>query len=74
MGKLRKSLSEQIRQAIRASGMTQYRICKEIGIKQPSMTRFMNGQAWLSMQTLDKIADLLDLNITFPQPAVDEGR
>lgn len=67
MGKNRVSLSEQIRQAILASGMSRYRICQEIGITQPTMTRFINGQAWFSMPTLDKIADLLDLNITTAQ-------
>ena len=64
MAKSRVQLSEQIRRAIAGSGMTRYRICKEIGITQPTMTRFMNGQAWLSMPTLDKIADLLNLKIT----------
>jgi transcriptional regulator with XRE-family HTH domain len=56
-------MSQQIREAILSSEMSRYRICQEIGITQPTMTRFMNGQAWLSMPTLDKIADLLDLNI-----------
>jgi hypothetical protein len=27
------------------------------------MTRFMHGKAWLSMPTLDKLADLLNLDI-----------
>ena len=63
MKKKRVSLSEQIRRAIRDCGLTRYRICKDIGITQPNMTRFMQGKAWLSMQTLDKIADLLDLNV-----------
>ena len=56
-------MSEQIRRAIRASEFTCYRICKEIGIGQASMTRFMNGQASLAMPTLDKLAELLDLQI-----------
>ena len=61
--KRRIPFSEQIRQAIIASGITRYRICKEIGITQPTMTRFMHGKAWLSMPTLDKLADLLNLDI-----------
>jgi transcriptional regulator with XRE-family HTH domain len=63
MANNRVSLSEQIRRAIRGSGLSRYRICKEIGITQPNMTRFMHGTAGLSMQTLDKIAGLLDLNV-----------
>lgn len=67
MSKKRIQLSEQIRRAILTSGLTRYRICKEIGITQPSMTRFIQGQAWLSMPTLDKIADLLEIDIATPK-------
>jgi transcriptional regulator with XRE-family HTH domain len=68
MAKRRLPLSEQIRRAIRQSGMTRYRICKVIGLTQPSMTRFMAGTASLSLETIDKIAKLLDLNIVARRP------
>jgi transcriptional regulator with XRE-family HTH domain len=68
MAKKRIPLSEQIRRAIRSSGMTRYRICKEIGLTQPSMTRFMADVASLSLDTIDKIAELLDLNIVAGKP------
>jgi transcriptional regulator with XRE-family HTH domain len=68
MAKKRIPLSEQIRRAIRGSGMTRYRICKEIGLTQPSMTRFMADTASLSLATIDKIAELLDLNIVAGKP------
>jgi transcriptional regulator with XRE-family HTH domain len=73
MATKRISMSEQIRRAIRDSGMTRYRICQEIGITQPSMTRFMQGKAWLSMPTLDKIAELLDLDIVAGKRSKKKG-
>jgi hypothetical protein len=68
MAKKRTPLSEQIRRAIRGCGMTRYRICKEIGLTQPSMTRFMADAASLSLDTIDKIAELLELNIVAGKP------
>jgi hypothetical protein len=74
MAKRRLPLSEQIRRAIRDSRMTRYRFCLEIGLTQPSMTRFMAGTASLSMDTIDKIAKLLDLNIVVGKPRPPKSR
>jgi transcriptional regulator with XRE-family HTH domain len=64
MAKKRDKLSNQIRRAVKVSGLSRYRICKEVGILQSVMSRFMSGQGMLSMERLDDLADLLDLNIT----------
>ena len=58
------SLSDQVRVAVDASGMSRYRICKEADIGQAAMSRFMSGQGGLSMKALDRLAVVLDLNIT----------
>ena len=63
MGKKRLNLSDQIRQAVDASGLSRYRICKELGIAESTISRFMTGQGGLSMEYLDAVATLLDLNI-----------
>jgi transcriptional regulator with XRE-family HTH domain len=55
--------SDEIRKAVDASGLTRYRICKEIGIAQSLMSRFMAGKSWLGQGTLDALAKLLDLHI-----------
>jgi transcriptional regulator with XRE-family HTH domain len=60
----RAKLSDEIRLAIDASGMSRYRVCKEIGLPESTLSRFMSGQGGLAVKTLDKIADLLDLHIT----------
>ena len=57
------TLSDQFRNAIDASNLSRYRICKEIGIAEATMSRFMNRKGSLSMATLDRLADLLGLVI-----------
>ena len=69
MAKKRTKLSDQVRRAVDESGLSRYRICKLIEISQPTMSRFMSGQCGLTMKNLDKLADLLGLNITVGQPA-----
>jgi transcriptional regulator with XRE-family HTH domain len=59
----RVKLSEQIRRAVDASGVSRYRICKVLGIAESTMSRFMTGQGGLSMVNLDALADLLDFDI-----------
>ncbi len=63
MGSPRLKLSDQIRQAVDASGLSRYRISKELDIAESTMSRFMSGQGGLSMENLDALADLLELDI-----------
>jgi ribosome-binding protein aMBF1 (putative translation factor) len=58
-----KRFSDQIRDAVEASGMSRYRICAEIRISQSAMSRFMHRQGGLSMDVLDRLAELLGLRI-----------
>ena len=60
----RTPLSEQIRQAVKASGQSQYAICQATGIDKATMSRFVAGIRGLPMNTLDRLADHLNLNIT----------
>jgi len=54
---------EQIREAIRASDKTRYRLSKETGIAQSQLSRLMTGQEGLSYENLEKLADALGLVI-----------
>ena len=58
-----KTFSDQIRHAVDASGLSRYRICKEIDITESTMSRFMNGKGGLSMTSLDRLAALLGLAV-----------
>lgn len=57
-------MSDQIRQAVNESCMSRYEICKRIGLDQAVMSRFMCGEAGLGMKTLDKLAELLELEVS----------
>jgi ribosome-binding protein aMBF1 (putative translation factor) len=56
--------SDQIRAAVDVSGMSRYCICKRIGLPESSMSRFMSGKSGLSLETLDRLAELLKLTVT----------
>ncbi len=59
-----KTLTDQIRDAVKASKLSHYRLCKETGIDKASMSKFMSGQRdGLSMEALNKLAALLKLRI-----------
>ena len=64
MAKKPTKLSDEVREAVDASGMSRYAICKELSILQSSFSRFMNRKGGLTMASLDALASLLDLHIT----------
>ena len=68
MAKRRLILSDQVRRAVDDSEMSRYRICKELDLAEATMSRFMSGEGGLSMNTLDALAELLNLNITTGKP------
>lgn len=68
MGRKRVPLSDQVRKAVMASGLSRYRISKELGIAESTMSRFISGQGGLSMEYLDALAELLNLNIVAGSP------
>jgi hypothetical protein len=59
----RTRFSDEIRAAVARSGLSRYAICKTLGIPQSSMSRFMSGENWLGQDTLDDLAELLDLHV-----------
>ena len=69
----RSKLSDEVRRAIDASGMSRYRICKELGMDQATMSRFMNGKSGLLLEDLDALAALLDLHVITGKPRRKKG-
>lgn len=63
MATTRLSLSDQIRRAVKACGMSQYRICQEIDLHKSVLSRFMAGHCGLSVGTLDRLGKLLGLQV-----------
>lgn len=68
-------LIESIRAAIEASGETRYRIAKDTGIAESQLSRLMNGERGLSVDTLERLADYLGLRIVIePKSKTTKGR
>ncbi len=65
MGKSMKQagVSEQLRTAVDASGKSRYRICKDLGISETTMSRFMAGQRGLSLRLVDRLCAYLGLEL-----------
>lgn len=57
-----KGFSQQLRDAIEASGITRYQICKGTGIDQGNLSRFMNGGG-MSVESIDQLFAFLNLTI-----------
>jgi transcriptional regulator with XRE-family HTH domain len=64
-GMVRKRLrfSDELRRAVDACGLSRYRICRELGIAESTLSRFMSGERGLTMKCLDRLAALLDLHV-----------
>ena len=60
-------LSDPIRRAIDGSGMSRYAVCKAIRLSQSTMSRFMHATGGLSVQMLDRIGEVLGLEIVAQQ-------
>ena len=66
--------SDQLRRIVRDCGMSRYRICKEIGLDQAQMSRFVSGRGGLSMESLDRLWGLLKLKIVSDEGTVKHGK
>ena len=64
------SLTDQLRQLIEDAEISRYQLWQQTGIDQAVLSKFVNGKGGLSMESLDKIGEVLNLQITKrPVPA-----
>jgi transcriptional regulator with XRE-family HTH domain len=56
-------LSAQLRRAVAESGLSRYRIAKDVGVSQATLSKFMSGQRGLSMAVMDRIGERLGLSL-----------
>ena len=69
------SLSDELRQAVERSGVSRYSIWQQTGIDQGSLSKFMDGERGLGLESIDKLAELLGLHIVAkPEPSRSKGR
>jgi plasmid maintenance system antidote protein VapI len=66
-----RSVCDQLRDAIRDSGKTHYRIGKDAGLKPEIVARFVRGQRDITGQTFAKLAAALGLTLV---PAAEAER
>ena len=68
-----KRLTDQIREAIDASGLTRYQIAKETGIDESALAKFYNGHRGLSMQAMNALGEFLQLKIILGRKPEKKG-
>jgi hypothetical protein len=62
-GKGVRTVSEELRLAVRDSGKTLYRVAKDAGVNYSSLHRFMAGRQLPSAPVLDKLSAYLGLRL-----------
>jgi transcriptional regulator with XRE-family HTH domain len=55
--------SDQLRQAVKDSGLSRYAISARTGIEQSTLSLFVKGKRGLSLKSIDELADCLWLEI-----------
>jgi len=66
-------LSEQLREAIANHSKSAYEIAWRSRIHQSQISRFLRGKSKLSVDTIDKIGQVLGLEITMREPTRQHG-
>lgn len=59
----KKSVSRILRETIREKGLTAYSTAKQAGVSVDAVQRFLNAERGLTLGTVDKIAESLDLTL-----------
>jgi transcriptional regulator with XRE-family HTH domain len=68
MSTRRIKLSDQIRRAVDAAGVSRYRIAKTLRLDCGLFSRFMADKSGLSVKNLDALADVLGLDVVARGP------
>jgi transcriptional regulator with XRE-family HTH domain len=69
MAKRHTNLEEQLRQAIRASGLSLTQLGHTTGVDSGRLSRFMRGERDLTLAATTKLCEALDLQLTGPGSA-----
>jgi transcriptional regulator with XRE-family HTH domain len=56
-------IGEQLRQAIREGGFSQAALARETGLSEGQISRFLKGERGLSLESIDRLMDVLELEI-----------
>ena len=61
------SLTSQLREAIAESGLSMYRVAKEIGASYAVVYRFVSETRNINLETADRLADFFGMRLTRPK-------
>lgn len=57
------AFSEQLRQAVRDCGTSRYALARQLSISESTLSRFLSGERGLTLDLLDRLANVLGLQI-----------
>ena len=60
--------TETLREAVRTSPVTRYKISQATGISQANLSRFVHGTGGLSLPSVDVLCDFLGLSLVESKP------
>jgi hypothetical protein len=60
---MREPLSAILQRSIRESDLTRYAISVRSGVDQATLSRFVTGKGGLNLDSVDRLVDVLDLEI-----------
>ena len=70
---MKQKLTYQLRKAVADSGRTLGEFSRDTGIDKSALSRFVNGERGVSMETLDAIGDYLNLKIVVDKTKTRKG-
>ena len=73
MAKNLNPISQQLRQAVAASGLSRYRIAQGTGIAESTLCLFVRGERGLSLQSIDALGEYLQLEIIMRRKPEKKG-
>lgn len=59
-----KTISDQLKTAIKRSGKTKYALAQESGVAWAQISRFMDGERDLRLESAARLAESLNLKLT----------
>ncbi len=67
----RADLSERIRKAILASGMSVNQFARKAGVSQPQISRFLKGERTLTLPVAEKVFEALGFRLVSPEESTE---
>ena len=74
MSKKLPTVTDQLKRAIDDSGLTRYRIAKETGLSEATLSKFYLGQRGLSMKALNALGKCLQLTVNLGRRPDKKGK